>query len=316
MGHAGRFIKEKGYEQGNHGHAPETRGTGFGFTRMPRLPGAWAFCVGGIAHRELNIDSAPAYRYGRLPLLKGLSSVKIRKFTVALAVSALAVAGLSTPTASAYDVKVSGDTCTLSESYDGESEEWSAHFEELNTQFLPALKAQLPGTSDAFEILSDVDASEEAKDEALQIIFKVIGEVGFTELEAAYFTSVVLLLRNASTIEVPDIDDSTEVQPELESGEFTKAEAAEMLPELKEMRALIAKNQIKLGTGEIMTSSAPALPIMAPVKTAYLDVFDLQIEVYEACVAGTGGTFILDTDDTGDNPAEGGSSAPSFGSSR
>lgn len=298
MGHAGSFMEERGREQGNPEHAPTSGGTGFCFTRMPRFPGARAFCAGGIEHRGLNIDPAPAHRYGPLPLLKGPSSVKIRKFTVALAASALAVTGLATPTASAIDVRVGEDVCTTHESYEGENDLFFETYMDSADEMLANLKTALTEdeVADVDRYIAQGFSNSEEFTEIEQRLMTSGLDAGFREGEVHSLASLISVIKLT-----PPWSNSIEAL-----GPIKRSEASTYLLQARINLAVSEKASAP------STTSALAWEIAEPQRSWWRTLDETQVNILEICVDGTDGSFSFG----GTNPAKGGSSAPAGGSSR
>lgn len=223
---------------------------------------------------------------------------KFSRFAAAVSATAVLASGaVLAPAASALDLKVEGETCTITESYEGEAKDIAVFFEKAADASLANLKKALPEHADDIDVvLNSSDAMD--REAAAARIEEAAQAKGFSEGEV---TAILWYLRDLD-VENPDAG--------LAEG-LTRTEAADRVSDFKKLRAALVENQLPDANGGT-TSSAPAITVVAPAKTAFLKVLDLEIGVYQSCADGKDGTFDLDTTTGG---IGGGSAKLSSGSS-
>lgn len=215
---------------------------------------------------------------------------KFSRFAAAVSATAVLASGaVLAPAASALDLKVEGETCTITESYEGEAEDVLQFLKDAADDSVAELKKKLPGHTGDIDLALDLTASAENREAAQARIIAAAEAEGFGEYEVTY---LLFIVQSANLSEL-----GYEVY-ENEESSFSRTEAREALPSLVEEREKLANNTVDMPSGTT-TSSAPAIQVYSPLKGAYLKLIDLEIGVYQSCADGKDGTFRLDTSGSG-----------------
>ncbi len=224
---------------------------------------------------------------------------KYSRFAAAVSATAVLTSGaVLAPAASALDLKVEGETCTITESYEGEEKDITEFYEKAADATLTNLKKALPEHADDIDVFMDFASDAMDREAAAAKIEEAAQAKGFSEGEVLAILSYLRVL----DLEISDAGLAEDL---------TRTEAADQVLEFNEMRDAIRENQLPDTFGGT-TSSAPAITVFAPAKTAFMKALDLEIGVYQSCANGKDGTFELDTTTGG---IGGGSAKLSSGSS-
>lgn len=242
--------------------------------------------------------------------------MKIRKFSVALVASALAVTGLATPTASANEVKVGDEVCTTSESYEGENDLFFETYMRSADQMITNLKAVLTEgeIADLDQYLTQDFVNNEERAEIKQRLMVSGLDAGLHEGEIHSLASATLLIKLTDPW-------STPIE---ELGPIKRSEASmQLLQGRMDLAAAEANSALP------STTSALAWEIAEPQRSWWRTLLETQVNVLEICVGGKDGSFSFGSGNTGGNPGTGDSpgigagqdqtssnAQPSFGSSR
>lgn len=206
--------------------------------------------------------------------------MKIRKFiTATTAAAVLATGVVIAPAASALDLKVEDNHCYLTESYAGEYEDLNNLAAEEMEMVFKQLKKRLDSKRAAdIDLILSEDASDSERFAALERVEKAGKKARFTDIEMALIFQIgSLILTDAFELFGDD--------------DFSRDEAADQLPEMKEQRDALKKNQLLLVPG---ASSKSAIAVTAKSRPTVLAILDNEIKFYESCEAGKSGTFLVE----------------------
>ncbi|QGU04329.1 hypothetical protein [Corynebacterium comes] len=231
---------------------------------------------------------------------------KFSRFAAVVSATAVLASGtVLAPAASAFDVRVEGDMCYITQT-DDDTASLRAHFRQAGEEAIALLKEDLPDRS------ADIDAVVDAPG-ILPDLSGVVAEwEGLEDASVAAGYSpgefrMLLLLARISLLDFESLAAEWELQnPEgAETGteEFSRAALQQNLPEWKKfveawrVDGLQALTELASEEAESHEYSAQAEPVYTVLYDPHVFRMEAMIPAAEACIDGTDGSFPVNSGD-------------------